>query len=272
VTLPRHGSAVACVAVALAALVACSGGGAGAPPTARATGRSASPTAQVAGTVRTVLTPLGLNIRSQPSRSAQVAGTAAWGTLLTVLDHRGSGGSGWYQVQGQSVTGWISDDPSLSAQGQVNPYQSARGFSSLYPVDWTFAEEAADTLFRPQQGSPASIVVRTAATVSAFGNQPAGYAIAYSDDSLVVCGYTGTLIESALVQGASPPPQPSGSTAVSLSKHADIRLRFDAAHAMELAFNYDSQDQLPIFEDFYNAITYPYPLCQAPESPAPQPT
>jgi len=44
------------------------------------------------------------------------------------------------------------------------------------------------------------------------------------------------------------------------------------AHAMLLAFNYADSKDLAIFENFYNAITFPYPQCQAPVSPAPSPS
>jgi len=221
--------------------------------------------------VRTVLSPLGLNIHSDPSRSAQVVGVAAQGTLLTVLDRRSDGG-GWYKVQGQTVTGWIVADPTLTAAGQFVPYQSSRGFSALYPADWTFAEEASDTLFRPQQGSQGSIVVRTAATTSDFGPVMSGYVATFSDDMVVVCGYTGKLTEYTRSAGSSVQPSPNGSSAPALQRYAEIRLRFDASHAMLLAFNYASDAELTVFEDFYNAITFAYPQCQAPASAAPSPT
>jgi len=229
--------------------------------------------AQAAGGIRTVLTPLGLNIHGSASKTAAVVGVAAQGTLLTVVDHQ-PGDGGWYKVQGQTVTGWIVADPTLSAEGQFTPYDSSRGFSSLYPADWTFAEEPTDTLFRPQQGSTASIVVRTAATTPAFGPAPSGYVSTFVDDSAVVCGYTGKLVQYTRSTGApaTGTTAGNGSSATQLQLYAEIRLRFDAAHAMLLAFNYADSKDLAIFENFYNAITFPYPQCQAPVSPAPSPS
>ncbi len=241
-----------------------------ASPSARSPSHGSSPTPQLAGSVRTVLSPLGLNIHADAAKTAGVVGVAAQGALLTVLDYKSSD-SGWYRVQGQTVTGWIVSDPSLTAGGQLTSYQSSRGFSSLYPAAWTFAEEPNDTLFRPQQGSSATIVVRTAASIAAFGQEAPGYSSTYVDDALIVCGYTGKLVEYVQSSGA-PAATPNGSSATALQYYADIRLRFDGTHAMQLAFNYSDQKQLQIFEDFYNAITFPYPQCQAPASPAPNPT
>src|SRR5690348_8396226 len=53
---------------------------------------------------RTVLAPLGLNLRSSASPTAQVLGTLAQGTLLTVVGYSAESG-GWYRVQGTSTTG-----------------------------------------------------------------------------------------------------------------------------------------------------------------------
>ena len=49
-----------------------------------------------------------------------VLGTAAWGSVLTVLGHTGADG-GWFEVKGATHTGWISGDPMLSAAGRVPP-------------------------------------------------------------------------------------------------------------------------------------------------------
>ena len=201
-----------------------------------------------------------------------MVGVAAQGALLTVIDQSSADG-GWYKVQGETVTGWIVADTALTASGQLTSYQSSRGFNALYPVTWTFAEEPGDTLFRPQQGAQQSIVVSTAATESAFGQSGLpGYSSTFEDDSVIVCGYTGSLIEYGLAPGASTPTPAPGSTAARLGLYAQIRLRFDSAHAMQLAFNYTDKADLQIFEDFYNSITFNYPLCMAPASPAPSPT
>ena len=233
---------------------------------------SASPTAQVVGSQRTVLSQLGLNIHSDMSSTAPVVATAARGVTLSVLDYRPDGG-GWYKVQGQNTTGWIVADPALTASGVFTSYASTeRGFSALIPNTWTFAEEAAAVVLRPQQGDQ-NIVVRSGANSAALGPQsPNGY-IAQSATEQVVCGYTGLL--SSYRQGASTGSPTTGaspsasSAARHLSNYAVIRLTFDAAHTMEIAYNYSSDDQLAIFQDFYNSISFPFPQCQAPAPAAP---
>jgi uncharacterized protein YgiM (DUF1202 family) len=263
------------VGCATAAAVGCSSSTGAARSSGSSSTRSpaaSSPTPEAAGGIRTVLSPLGLNIHSDSSTAASVVGVAAQGALLTVVDYK-AGAGGWYKVQGQTVTGWIVADPTLTATGQYTSYQSARGFNVLYPADWTFAEEAEDTVFRPQQGTSESIVVRAAATTTALGQAGMpGYTSTFEDDALVVCGYTGNLIEYALGSGAATPAPPSGSTAMPLAMYAAIRLRFDASHAMQIAFNYSAQTQLRVFQDFYNSITFNFPQCEAPQSPAPSPT
>lgn len=272
-------SALACaVALAVAVLLSACGSGASTTPTPRATAKSsASASPQIAGSKRTVLTQLGLNVHSDPSQSSAVVGTAAQGVTLTVLEYRADNG-GWYKVQGQNTTGWIVADASLTASGVFTSYASTeRGFSALIPNTWTFAEETADVVLRPQKGEQ-SIVVRTAANSTALGPQePNGY-VAMSAQDEVICGYTAlmrTYREGAATAAPTAGASPTASSAARhLADYASIRLVFDAAHTMEIAFNYASQDQLEVFQDFYNSISFPFPQCQAPApaaSPAPAP-
>ena len=270
---------VACGPALLAAVAIASCGSAGTTPLPRPTARptpSVSSTPAIIGSQRTVLTQLGLNIHSDASLTAPVVGTAAQGATLTVQDYQ-AGNSGWYKVQGASTTGWISADPTLTAAGIFNPYSSAeRGFSALIANNWTFSEEPADVVFRPQQGQQ-SIVVRSGASSAAMGQEaPPGY-VQSTTEQEVVCGYTGQLdyyIGGTGAQPAPASPSPGASptpSAQHLALYAAIRLRFDATHTMEIAFNYASKDQLPIFQDFYNSISFPFPQCQAP-APAASPT
>lgn len=257
-----------------------------ATPTPSATGTatprttpSPSGTPQLAGTTRTVLSPLGLNVHSDPSPTSPVLGNASQGVKLTVLDYRADSG-GWFKVQGRTTTGWIVADAALTAGGNFQPYSSTdRGFGVLVPDTWTFAEETVDVVFRPQSGQQ-TIVVRTAANTAALGaEEPSGYGFSQNSQTLVVCGYTGDLDYYSTNGSTAPTPTPSpspgappASSAQHLTDYAAIRLRFDATHTMEIAFNYQSKDQLPAFQNFYNSITFPFPQCEAPATPAPSPT
>ena len=221
---------------------------------------SPGPTQQTSG-VRTVLSPLGLNVRSSPSTSAASAGAAAQGAELTVLGFSADSG-GWYHVQGATTTGWITADATLSAPGSFETYSSTpHGFSILFPVTWTFAEETGDVAIRPQSG-PDSLVIRSAANVQALGALgDSGYTYS-SDTAVVVCGVTGDLLtydqNSAATSAATPI-----SSADALQKHlAQIRLTLDASHALGMDFNYADASDLITFGYLYNSMKFPFPQCE----------
>jgi hypothetical protein len=239
----------------------------GAPTTA--TSPTPSPTPQLIGTTRTVLSPLGLRIHSSPALgSTNVVGDAAQGATFTVLDYQ-SGGGGWLKVQGRSVVGWIVADPTLTAPGTFNVYASANGVAALYPQSWGFQQESYGVIFLPQAGTQ-NILLESGATLQAFG--PAGLAgyTQSSSGTVVVCGYTGTLNEyakDAAYTGATPTALP----VPRLPLYVEIRLKFDATHAMIIGFNYSNSSQLDVFNDMYNSLTFPYPLCEKPATPTPTP-
>ena len=265
-----------CASLATVLLAACGGNG---TPTGIATnppvqdgGTSAgspSPSSGAASGVRTVLSPLGLNIRQNASVSSARLGTAAQGAVLQVTGHSSQNG-GWYQVQGQTVSGWITADPTLSAAGQFTQYQSQdRQFSALYPSDWTFAESPANVLFHPTNGDQ-TIVARNGAQTSDFGPGGAAGFNASGQETVIVCGVTASLNEYTHVGAPSTTPAPG--TAGPLALLAQIRLRLDATHALALDFNYKTAANLDVFSAFYNSMTFPFPQCQLPASPAPSPT
>jgi len=227
-----------------------------------------SPTPQLVGTTRTVLSPLGLRIHSAPMLiSSNVVGDAAEGATFTVLEYQ-SGGGGWFKVQGRSVTGWIVADPTLTAEGTFNAYQSANGDSLLYPQDWAFQQEPYGAIFLPQQGGKQNILLETGATLASFGPAGLGGYTQSMSGSVVVCGYTGTLddyVKNASYSGATPTPLP----VPRLSLYAEIRLKFDATHAMLIAFDYDDSSELDVFSDVYNSLTFPFPRCELTPTPAP---
>jgi hypothetical protein len=264
----------------VAALVACGAGGSGRSGVATnpadlpnggalvsgTPGASGSGGPQTSG-VRTVLAPLGLNLRSSDSAQSQVLGTVAQGTLLTVIGHSDSGG-GWYRVKGDTTAGWITANPQFSSPHRFTLYQSApRGFNALYLEGWTFAESDTAVVFRPQTGGQA-IVVKNAAGLDQLG--PAGregYTLA-STDSAEVFGVTVNLrVYSRTGTVASPGPD----SPPPLAHLAEIRFSIDSTRAMRLDFGYDDSGQLTQFTDFYNSISFPPPATPG-GSPSPSPT
>jgi hypothetical protein len=225
-------------------------------------GSSASGGAQTSG-VRTVLAPLGLNLRGADNATSQVLGTVAQGTLLTVLAHSDAGGgSGWYRVKGDTTAGWITGNPQFSSPHRFTLYQSApRGFNALYLEGWTFSESETAVVFRPQTGGGQAIVVTNAANVDALG-QPgrAGYTLA-STETAEVFGVTANLrVYSRTGSVASPGPD----SPPPLAHLAELRFAIDSSRAMRLDFGYDNTGDLSQFTDFYNSISFPPPASPTP--------
>jgi hypothetical protein len=219
---------------------------------------------------RTVLSPIGLNVRSAPAKTAPVSGTAGQGAVLTVIGHTDQGG-GWYQVKGPTVTGYISDNPALSAEGKFTPYDStAHNFTALYPESWAATEAPpASVVFHPQSGGD-SIVVTTAATAGALSHGHTGYR-QDSDTVFVVCGVTGDLLLFEQT-GAAPGASPATSTttpggAVAERYLTQIHLTLDAQHALGVESHLAALAQLPTVQNFLHSIAFPFPQCEGGASP-----
>jgi hypothetical protein len=250
---------------ALLALSAChSPGRAAAPPpssttvTTGATGPSTT-VVQTSG-VRTVLSPLGLNIRAQASKTAPIVRTAAQGATLTVIGHTDQGG-GWFAVKGTTVTGWITDNPSLSATGRFMSYTSStQQFSTLYPDTWTFAEvPPATVVFRPRSGTD-SVVVTAATTADQLGHGRGGYQEGYRAP-VVVCGVTGDLVTYSQI-GTAPPTTPAPGGAQPEHYLAQVRLTLDAQHALGFDANLAAISGLEAVRDLLSATSFPFPQCE----------
>jgi Bacterial SH3 domain len=210
-----------------------------------------------ASTKRTVLSPIGLNVRAQPSKSAQVLGTAAQGTVLTTLGHVDTDG-GWYQVRGATVTGWISADPSLSAAGEYRTYSSGL-FSALYPATWTTAESPpASVVFHSDTG-PENIVVTEGTSAAKLPQGRNGYGQSGSTQ-IVVCGVTSDLV--TYQQAGSPGTTAGATPAASLPYLVEILLTVDAQHALGLYGNLsDLGPQLQTYRAFAASMVFPSKLC-----------
>jgi hypothetical protein len=218
-------------------------------------GGSQSPGVQGSG-VRTVLAPLGLNLRSAGASTAQLIATVAQGTVFTVVGYSADNG-GWYHVKSDTQTGWITANPLFSSPHRFNLYQSPeRGFSALYLESWTFTENPGSVVFRPESEGGQAIVVTTAAKLDDLGAPGRdGYTLA-STDSAEVYGVTGVLrIYARTGTVASPGPD----SPPPLAHLAEIRLAIDSSRAMRLDFGYDDSGQLDEFTDFYSSIAFPAP-------------
>jgi uncharacterized protein YgiM (DUF1202 family) len=210
------------------------------------------PLVQLSG-ARTVLSPVGLNVRAQPSKSAKVLGTASQGTVLDVLRHTTAGG-GWYEVKGATVTGWILDRLSLSAPGRFADYSSGQ-FAVLYPATWTHASSSPNTVTFAPRAAGESIVVRTAASVTPLGRGRTGYRQT-AIETAVACGITTdlrTYTEASTTAAGSP----------AAGRYlAQIRVTLDAHHALGIDANLGFLSELQSVRDFINSVTFPFPQCE----------
>ena len=243
--------------------------------TATSTG-TGGPT-QTSGT-RTVLATLGLNLRASPSTSGAVVGSLGEGTEVTVIGSTDQNG-GWYNVQGETRSGWITANPQYSTARHMTSFASSQhGFSLLFPDTWSFVDNGGATvMFAPQSGGVEQVVVSTAANQAALG-QPGitGYS-ASSGNSVEVFGVTGTLRTFDLGAGAAPgtlppvaagtpapsvpgapavvtpsaTPGPAGGTAAHL---AEILLTVNAQNAARIDFEYTDPADVAIFTDIYNSM------------------
>lgn len=201
---------------------------------------------QTSGT-RTVLSPIGVNLRDQPAATGQVLGTAAQGAVLTVVGFDPTGG-GWYHVRGATVTGWISAGAGLSATGDFKGYSSAKlNFDALYPSTWTVQESATSTDFVAPAGG-GSITVVTGANVAALPKGQSGYALSHTEQ-IVVCGVTSYL--------------DGYTTAAPGSAYlAQISLPVDATHALGIEGSLPGASQLSVVRAFAASVTFSSPACQ----------
>ena len=114
---------------------------------------------------QTVLSPIGLNVRAAPSKTARVIVTAAQGAVLQSLTYTNQGG-GWYKVRGATVSGWVSANPAYSAPGRFGYYKSS-AFSVLFPAGWSVSGSPHSGVTFQAHSTAEKVVITEASSVSA---------------------------------------------------------------------------------------------------------
>ena len=210
---------------------------------------------------RTVLSPIGVNVRATASRSSKVLGTADWGTVLTVLGHNTTDGL-WFEVRGAAHTGWIEGSPVLSAPGEFATYSSSvHLFSALYPPTWTDKESPPSSVIFSAPAGADTIVATTAATASRLPVGRAGYG-EISSRTALVCGVTGDLVTYSRVAAPSPAPAGSAHSTTADPYLLQIRLTLDPHHALGFDGNLsDLGAPLQAFNNFLDSVSFPTPQC-----------
>ena len=193
-----------------------------------------------------MLSPIGLNIRAGPSKSAKVIGTAAQGTVLQLLAHTPQAG-GWYKIHGATLTGWISANPSFSAAGRFGSYTSS-AFNVLFPAGWVAAgTPRSGVTFKPPS-TPEKVVVTAAPSVAVLPSVSQGAGVSENNSQQVVaCGVTAYLY--------------SFTTSTPGKYLADVKLSLDAHHALGLMATLTSLSQMATVLDFVNSVSFPLPVC-----------
>jgi uncharacterized protein YgiM (DUF1202 family) len=205
---------------------------------------------------RTVLSPIGLNVRAKPSKKAPVLGIAAQGAVFQVLGHTTLDG-GWYKVAGATATGWVSGSPALSAPGNFSSYDSS-AFGVLYPASWSFVTATpTSVVFHAPQPGVDTVVFTRAAKESQLSTVIAGYRYNTSEQ-VVACGVTAHIYT---YSQASPPATAARQLAPLEQYRAQVVLVLDATHVLGITANLSALAQLRIFLDFVNSVTFPYPQC-----------
>jgi hypothetical protein len=226
-------------------------------PTSTSTSTTSTSTTTTSTTVplkllsgtQTVLSPIGLNVRAKPSKSAAVIGTAAQGTPLQLLAHTDRAG-GWDMVQGGTATGWVSADPTYSARGRFGAYASTP-FSVLYPAAWAYTgSPAAGVTFRSPSTSE-KVVIMAASSASKLPSVGHGAGVSQtSSRQVVACGVTTYLFAYA----TSAAGHFLAAVVVPVSAHRVLGLR---ASLTSLA-------QLSTVLDFVNSLSFPAVVCLGP--------
>ncbi len=261
----RNGCRLLAARLMLAALVviASTGGWAGqnaaaATSTTRAratTAKNTSPSKATTSTtgapvhkseVQTILSPIGLNIRAAPSKSARVLVIAARGSALDRLAYTSRAG-GWYEVRGPSVTGWISSDPTYSAPGRFGAYESS-AFSVLFPAGWSASGSAHKGVMFQGPEKTEKVVITEASSVAALPSVSQGSGVSeQSSLQVTACGVTAHL--------------DAYSTSTPDRDVADVAFVINAQHALGINATLTSLSELRTVLDFVNSVAFPFKVC-----------
>jgi Bacterial SH3 domain len=206
-----------------------------------------------AGGPQTVLSPIGLNVRAGPSKSAKVIGSAAQGTVLQLLAHTNRAG-GWYKVRGATLTGWISADTGYSAPGRFG-YYTSDAFSVLFPAGWTYKGTPKSGVVFRHASPPENVVITAASSVANLPSVSQGAGTSQEKSQQVVaCGVTSNLY--------------TYSTSSPDKYYAELALPTGAAHALGLKATLTSLSEMRSVLDFVNSISFPEPICVGGPPPA----
>jgi hypothetical protein len=212
--------------------------------TSGATTRTTHPVSPVIGPL-TVLSPIGLNVRAGPSKSAKVLGIAAQGVALALVGHTNKNG-GWYRVGGATVIGWVTADPRYTAPGRFG-YYSSSAFNVLFPAGWTTSgKPQTGVVFRPRT-SPEEVVITASTNVAKLPTVSGKGISEHSSQQVDACG-----VSAYLYSYNTPSPH---------NYYAGVTLSLGPGHALGLKATLTSLSQMKTVLDFVNSVSFPLPIC-----------
>ncbi|HEV3231325.1 MAG TPA: SH3 domain-containing protein [Candidatus Dormibacteraeota bacterium] len=209
-----------------------------------------------------VLSPIGVNLREGPDRTAKVLNSVPQGTQVTATGFS-PGDPGWYQVTFNGQAGWIAAKGLTSVHPQLAYASSGAGYYLLYPSGWQVTDRGADVEIvgaggsqAPAPGASAAIPAPTGPRVyihegkdvDSVGNTPTSAGSVLSRDQVEVYGITTLEAVYSLTGGGV---------------EADVRLKLDGTHAVLINFRSNAQADLATFtellESFGVSLAQPSP-------------
>ncbi|MHB8509409.1 MAG: SH3 domain-containing protein [Candidatus Dormibacteria bacterium] len=212
---------------------------------------SPSPTAQGPLAIW-VLSPLGLNLRAEPTPQGKILASVPQGTQLTSVQFA-PGDPGWYQVTYQGTQGWVAGKGFTSTHPQLSYASAAAGYYFLYPAEWQAIDRGADAeIDSPTMARSTSPQPQGSTTAS---NQPPAAALPLGPLLLVhEAASTEVLENTPLTQGSlltSAQREVYGITTLQRSYslngggfESDVRVQMDATHAVLITFRSPLQNDL----------------------------
>jgi hypothetical protein len=160
-----------------------------------------TPTKSPQPTSLTVIAPDGVNFRSAPSTTAPVLQVVAQGVTLPIVSETSAGG-GWWEVKGNTATGWVTSNPEDTSTASFQMYQSGgtSGWSVLYSAGWQFAQLPTGVIDFNGPGGESISVTTAGSTAQLPPAAPSGTATS-GVSAVVVYGVTTSLVTFAVTNG-----------------------------------------------------------------------
>jgi len=238
---------VVLLAVGLGALSGCASA-ARPTPSKPAPSSHPSPTASPLPTSVTVISPLGVNFRTEPSTTSSVVGVVAQGVSLPIVSHSSSDG-GWWEVRGSSQTGWITAQPQYTSTITFQTFSSgaAPPWSVMYPEGWTFAQENSGPI--DFTGPAAAAITFTSATTTS--QLPAA----------ALAGQTESGVSSVVVYGVTAPLVTYSSTT---KYEASVEFQAQPALAFLIQAQLPTKGGAPTLNLFLETVSFTVPATPSP--------